>query len=930
MSAGVAPRDASSAFSHDGERAAPGYYAVTLLDHGIEAELTATARVGLHRYTFTRIPDGRHAALLVDLGYSLNWDTPTHTAISVDSPTEISGYRWSTGWARDQKLFFAAVFSKPIAAHWLQNGTAEPDSRARLEGDRVRGTFQFRLGSGQQLLAKVAISPVSVGGARRNLRDEMPGWEFEATREAARAAWNGILRRILIPDASVDQKKIFYTALYHACLAPTLFCDVDGAYRGPDGGVHRASDFENHTVFSLWDTFRAEHPLLTLLLPERVDDLIRSMMAFYQEGGLLPVWSLAGVETNTMIGYHSVPVIVDAWSKGLTSVDPHEALEAMKRSALQDAHGLRFYRMPQPTTLPQARDADSKENLPRIAPISASDLTALGTLVSGYDRTIEGETLGYLSPDPRARTALLVRSEDGRESIVWETAAAPATAATKRFSFVWLAGIDAGAGRRRFTLHVNGQAWFVFRGPAAGVNGFQVNGPLDSRLTFAATHTDRYDDRFGYMFLTLPGGVLSAGEKLRLRVTAEAAGTRDWYMTFERRVEHGVEAENVFGLVEEAGARRQLVRAHIEHLAPPTDAIVRVGELEPVSARLEFGSNPLLLPAPRVERETPVQVRVAAGHGPAQETEIWLRPLRPFGYIPADWERESVSKTLEYAYDDWCIARLAGALGANDDARLFLDRARFYRNVFDPASGFMRGRLSDGTWKTPFSPKAASHRQDEYTEGNAWQYTWFAPHDVRGLIELMGGRRAFIAKLDQLFEETSELEGAAPPDISGLIGQYAHGNEPSHHVAYLYAYAGAPWKTQERVRQITAALYDPTPEGLPGNEDCGQMSAWYILSVIGIYPVNPADGTYVIGAPQVETAIIDLGNGRSFTVKAPGVSPVNKYITSATLDGRPLDRCYITHAEIVAGGELVFEMGDRPNTAWGSGPSAAPPSMSDA
>ncbi len=930
VSAGPAPHDASSAFSHDGERASPGYYAVTLLDHGIDAELTATARVGLHRYTFTRIPDGRHAAVLVDLGHSLNWDTPTQTAISVDSPTEISGYRWSTGWARDQKLFFAAAFSRPIAAHWLQNATVEPVSPKRLEGDRVRGTFQFRLRPRQPLLAKVAVSPVSVDGARRNLRSEMPGWEFNAVQEAARAAWNGVLRRVRIPDASVEQKRIFYTALYHACLAPTLFCDVNGAYRGPDGGVHRATDFDNHSVFSLWDTFRAEHPLLTLLLPERVDGLIRSMMAFYREGGLLPVWSLAGVETNTMIGYHSVPVILDAWSKGLTSIDPHEALDAMKRSALQDAHGLRFYRMPQATTLSQARAEESKERLPRIGRINALDLNGLGTLVSGYARTIDGETLGYHSPDPRARTALLIRSEGGQRSIAWETAAAPATAATDEFSFVWLAGIDAGAGQRQFTLQVNGDPWFVFRGPAADSKNFQVNGPRGSRLSFAATHTDRHEDLFGYMFLTLPAGAMNAGEALRLRVTAEAAGTRDWYMTFERPVEHGLESENVFGLVEEGGSRRQLVRAHITHLAPPTDAVVRVGDLEPTPARLEFGSNAPLLPAPVVERDTPVQVRVETGDGSARETELRLRPLQPYGYLPADWERESVSKTLEYAYDDWCIARLAEALGEDEDALHFDERARFYRNVYDPASGFMRGRLSDGTWKKPFSPKAASHRQDEYTEGNAWQYSWFVPHDVRGLIGLLGGRRAFIAKLDQLFEETSELVGAAPPDISGLIGQYAHGNEPSHHVAYLYAYAGAPWKTQERVRQITATLYDATPEGLPGNEDCGQMSAWYILSVLGFYPVNPADGVYVIGTPHFETAVVELGAGATFTVKAPGVSLVNKYIQSATLNGRPLDRCFITHADIVAGGELTFEMGERPNTAWASDPSAAPPSMSDA
>jgi predicted alpha-1,2-mannosidase len=285
-----------------------------------------------------------------------------------------------------------------------------------------------------------------------------------------------------------------------------------------------------------------------------------------------------------------------------------------------------------------------------------------------------------------------------------------------------------------------------------------------------------------------------------------------------------------------------------------------------------------------------------------------------------------VSKTLEYAYDDWCIAQLAGTLGEADDAFGFRQRARFYRNLFDPATGFMRGRLSDGTWKEPFAPRAASQLQDEYTEGNAWQYTWFVPHDVQGLIELMGGREAFIAKLDELFEQTSEIEGA-PLDVSGLIGQYAHGNEPSHHIAYLYAYAGAPWKTQERVRQISSSLYAASPDGLAGNEDCGQMSAWYIFSVLGFYPVNPAEGIYVIGAPHCERAILDVGGGRTFTVEAPGVSATNKYVQSATLNGRPLERCYVTHEEVVAGGVLAFRMGTEPNRAWCASESAAPPSL---
>ncbi len=629
-----------------------------------------------------------------------------------------------------------------------------------------------------------------------------------------------------------------------------------------------------------------------------------------------------------MIGYHSVPVILDAWSKKLTSVDPAEALEAMKQSALQNERGLRFYRMPEPTSLEKAREADAKSNLRRIAQLQASDLVELGTLVSGYASSVSGDTIGYHSPNPQARSALLIRSDDGRGSIEWQTAPRPTSSDRGTTSFVWLAGIDAGHGRRRFTLSVNGEPWFTFRGPAASDTGFRLAGPGGSTLTFRATHIDQYEDLFGFMFLTLPTARLPKGEPLRLKVTAEAAGTQDWYMTFEHPVAARVAAENVFGLVDAAGVRRQLVRVHIEHIDAPIDGSVRVGDLEPVATRLEFGAGQLLLAAPLVDRDMPLQVRVEAGGRQIGEAELVLRPVRPYDYIPADWESESVSKTLEYAYDDWCIARMAEALRAEEDVRYFDKRARFYRNVFDRSTGFMRGRLSDGTWKTPFSPKAASHRQAEYTEGNAWQYTWFVPHDVQGLIALVGGREAFIAKLDRLFQETSELEGAAPPDISGLIGQYAHGNEPSHHIAYLYAYAGAPWKTQERVRQITDTLYKATPDGLPGNEDCGQMSAWYILSAIGFYPVNPADGTYVIGAPHFEKVTLDVGGGRGFTVEAPGVSVTNRYIQSAKLNGRPLERCYINHDEVIAGGTLSFEMGDRPNRSWAADESAAPPSMS--
>jgi predicted alpha-1,2-mannosidase len=398
-------------------------------------------------------------------------------------------------------------------------------------------------------------------------------------------------------------------------------------------------------------------------------------------------------------------------------------------------------------------------------------------------------------------------------------------------------------------------------------------------------------------------------------------------MTFQYALSSKLSVQNVYGLIADFDLVRQLVRIDLEHLTSPTDATVQIDDRRPEKIKLQFGYNSLLVTAPVVDIDKPTVVTLNYSDGSTVQTEFQLRPVQPFKYMPADLERESVSKTLEYAYDDWCIAQLADELNEEDDVSTFSERATFYRNVYDPSTGFMRGRLADGSWKEPFSPRFTSHRQDDYTEGNAWQYSWFVPHDVRGLIELMGGREAFIAKLDELFSQSSTLEGSAPPDVSGLIGQYAHGNEPSHHIAYLYAYAGAPWKTQERVRLIIDSLYNATPEGLSGNEDCGQLSAWYIFSAIGLYPVNPADGTYVIGTPRFERVTIQLEGGRQFTVEAPGVSETNMYIQTARLNGRPLDRCYITHDEIANGGTLVFIMGATPNRSWAASEAAAPPSM---
>jgi hypothetical protein len=628
-----------------------------------------------------------------------------------------------------------------------------------------------------------------------------------------------------------------------------------------------------------------------------------------------------------MIGYHSVPVILDACLKRLTNVDPRQALEAMKASANQDDHGLRLYRMPTPISLLEARQTDAESEMQRVGSIDARQLRTSGTLINGYAKSVAGETITYQSPYREARSALLVRTEDGLDTVSWDTAAVPEEAGEQTISFFWLAGIDASAEGRVFDLLVNGERWFSFRSPFETDTSFRIRGRDGATLSFRATHTDQFNDLFGFMFLTLPANKVPPGESLQLGVRGEAAGTRDWYMTFQYVLSSKLSVNNVYGLIADFDLVHQLVRIDLEHLTDPTDATVQIGNRRPEKIKLRFGYNSLLVTAPIVDADTPTVVTLDYSGGPTVQTEFLLRPVRPFSYIPTDLERESVSKTLEYAYDDWCIAQLADELDEEDDVSTFSERAAFYRNVFDPSTGFMRGRLADGSWKEPFSPRFTSHRQDDYTEGNAWQYSWSVPHDVRGLIELMGGREAFIAKLDELFGQSSTLEGTAPPDVSGLIGQYAHGNEPSHHIAYLYAYAGAPWKTQERVRQIISSLYDVSPEGLPGNEDCGQMSAWYILSAIGFYPVNPADGTYVIGTPRFDRVTFQLDGGRQFNVEAPGVSETNMYIQTARLNGRPLDRCYITHAEITNGGSLVFIMGATPNRSWAASEVAAPPSM---
>ena len=601
-----------SRFSHQNERASPGFYSVKLDDDNIFVELTATARAGMHRYTF---PATNEANVIIDLAHR---DKVIDSGLTVEGAT-ILGWRRSQAWARDQVVYFAIEFSQPFTEHGFKN---------------LQGFFRFDARGGKPILARVGISAVSTEGALRNLRTEINHWNFDKVKSDATAAWNAELRKITVTGGSDAQLTNFYTAIYHAMTAPNVFNDVDGQYRGRDFKIHKATDFTNYTVFSLWDTFRAAHPLYAIIDTKRTRDFIKTFLKQYEQGGRLPVWELAANETDTMIGYHSVSVIADAVAKGIAkdidSFDLKQAFRAMKHSAELRHHGLGAY--------------------------------------------------------------------------------------------------------------------------------------IDK------------------------------------------------------------------------------------------------------------------------------------------------------GFISTEDERESVSKVLEYAYDDWCIAEIARRLGETADYNRYLARAQSYKNVFDREIGFMRPR-TNGNWAEPFDPREVTFH---FTEANAWQYTFFVPHDVSGLIELMGGRNKFASKLDQMFAAESRTTGREQADITGLIGQYAHGNEPSHHMAYLYNYAGQPWKTQFRVRQIMDQFYKPEPDGLIGNEDCGQMSAWYVLSAAGFYPVTPGSTIYAIGTPLFPEVRFNLENGRSFRIVANGVSAQNVYIQSAKLNGKPYRKSYLDHADLAAGGELVFQMGARPNQKWGT------------
>ena len=622
-------------FSHEDESIgpfgiSPGGYRITLRDNGkpyVDVSLTATKRTGMHRYDFHSEQDSVY--LRLDLGQGIGWDSPKEVMMKQVSPQKIVGYRFSKGWARDQKVFFAMEFSRDVTLEKI-NGDTTGIISARNYGE----------GMGP-LLVEVGLSAVSIKNAEKNLAAENKWHLFSETYSEASQAWADELNKIVIDTDNEDDRTVFYTALYHTMVAPSVFCDVNGEYRGADGEVHKG-DFTNYTTLSLWDTYRAAHPLMTLIHPEKQKDIAQTFLHIFEQQGKLPVWHLMGNETDCMVGNPGVPVLADLVLKGF-DVDAQAALKAMVGSAMLD--------------------------------------------------------------------------------------------------------------------------------------------------------------------------------------------------------------ERSMGLIKQ------------------------------------------------------------------------------YGYIPYDLEpdKETVAKGLEYALADWCIAQVAQKVGDWENYNYFNERSKSYRHYFDKQSHFMRGKDSQGNFRdlADFDPLSTKHRNDDYCEGNAWQYTWLVPHDVHGLVDLFGGEEAFIAKLDSLFVIEGDLGDEASPDVTGLIGQYAHGNEPSHHIIYMYNYVGQPWKTAELVRKVLREQYRNDLDGLSGNEDVGQMSAWYVLSSIGLYQEEPAGGKYIIGSPLFNSATLNVGDGKTFTVKAVNNSDENIYVQSATLNGMRYDKSYIDYRDIVAGGTLELTMGPTPSE-WGTSKKARP------
>lgn len=609
--------DYRSTFSHANEKAEPGFYEVLLDKHKIRAQLTTTTRAGMHQYVF---PSGGNGKLLIDLTHR---DKLLDVFIEKINDHEVRGFRRSRSWASDQQLFFHIRSEQPFYTETHSDTVNGKETITKM-------VLSFIIPPDKTARFSVGISGVDLDGAKKNLDQEIKDWNFEAIRKQARLQWNKELSVIDVKGGSHDQQVVFYTALYHSFLSPNIYQDVDGRYKGTDQKIHKADGFVNHTVFSLWDTYRAYHPLMTIINQNRTRHWIKTFLKQHEQGGMLPVWELSANETFCMIGYHSVPVITDAWLKGIRGYDGKKMLDAMRSYA--------------------------------------------------------------------------------------------------------------------------------------------------------------------------------------------------------------------------------------------------------------------------------------------ESTRFGLQQYREQGFISNDREHESVSKTLEYAYDDWCIAQFAKSLGNDSVYRQYLQRAQYYKNIFDPATRHMRGKL-EGMWHQPFDPKEINNF---FTEGNSWQYSFAVPQDMATLMKMHGGRESFLRKLEELFTTSSQTTGRDQADVTGLIGQYAHGNEPSHHMAYLFNYAGKPWRTQELVHQVCNEFYKNSPDGLIGNEDCGQMSAWYVFSAMGFYPVNPANGIYEIGTPVFDEVVIRLENGKKFEIRAARKNPGSFYVQAASVNGKAHPKTFIRHTDIMKGGRLALAISDKPSAIFGT------------
>ena len=625
----------SSTFTHDEEKASPGYYQVMLKDENINVELTTTQRNGIHRYQY---PAGKDAEVILDMDHSADkgsWGRRIINAqIRILNDHAVEGYRIITGWAKLRKIYFYMEFSSPILTSTLRDGGRVHENTAVVNGTNLHGCFRFGKLNGKPLTCKVALSSVSMENARQNMEQEAPHWDFDRYMAAADADWEKQLGKIEIKGTEV-QKEIFYTALYHTMIQPNIMSDVNGEYMAADYTARKVGDNETHyTTFSLWDTFRASHPLYTLLEPERVTDFVKSMIRQYEYYGYLPIWQLWGQDNYCMIGNHSIPVITDAILKGIPGIDVEKAYEAVYNSSV--------------------------------------------------------------------------------------------------------------------TSHPN---------------------------------------------------------------------------------------------------------------------------------------SPF---------------------------EVWEK----YGFMPENIQTQSVSITLEQAFDDWCVAQLAEKLNKDADYERFHKRSEYYRNLFHPKTKFFQSKNDKGEWIEPFDPyQYGGNGGHPFTEGNAWQYFWYVPHNIQALMELTGGTKAFEQKLDTFFTSNYKSE-QMNHNASGFVGQYAHGNEPSHHVAYLYNFAGQPWKTQKYVSHILNTLYNNTSSGYAGNDDCGQMSAWYVFSAMGFYPVNPADGRYIIGSPLLDECTLKLAGNKDFHIRTIRKSPEDIYIQSVTLNGKKHKDFFITHQDIMNGGTMVFKMGKKPS-GWG-------------